>query len=86
MKKYKGKFNDTRIIIPEQYKRFAPLYKNEGFRVWIWKAKRKWQCLRCGIINEKEGLVPPKCKKCNNKSRIEFRLVGLKNADVEEYM
>ena len=53
VKKYKSKFEDARVIIPEEYKRFAPLYKNEGLRVYLWKAKRKWQCLRCGIITEK---------------------------------
>lgn len=83
VKKYKGKFPDTMVIIPEEYKRFAPLYK--GFRVYLWKAKRKWQCLRCGTINDKEGPVQPKCKKCGNKSRNEFRLVGLKDTEFEEY-
>jgi len=92
VKKYKNKFRDVRVIIPETYKRFAPLYKNEGFRVYLWKAKRKWQCLRCGTINLNESRIPPKCegkdaesKKCKNHSRDEFDLVGLKDADVYEY-
>lgn len=87
IKKYNEKFEDVRVIIPEDYRRFAPLYKNEGFRVYLWKAKRKWQCLRCGTITEKEGKIQPKCKnvKCKNKSRNEFTLVGLKDVDIEEY-
>ncbi|MBE0525264.1 MAG: hypothetical protein IBX40_13180 [Methanosarcinales archaeon] len=92
VKKYKHAFEDTRVIIPTEYKRFAPLYKNEGFRVYLWKAKRKWQCLRCGTINLNENRIPPKCngkdsegKKCSNKSRDEFDLVGLEDAEVKEY-
>lgn len=92
VKKYKRKFKDTRVIIPYEYERFAPLYKNEGVRVWLWQAKRKWKCLRCGTINVNESRIPPKCKgkdsegkKCTNTSRDEFDLVGLENADFNEY-
>ena len=89
LKRYKGniKFFDTIVIIPYEYKRFAPLYKNEGLRVWLWRAKRKWQCLRCETITVNESRVPPQCKneKCKNKRRDEFDLVGLENADFNEY-
>jgi hypothetical protein len=92
IKNYKHKFGDVRVIFPEKYKRFAPLYKNEGFRVYLWKAKRKWQCLRCGTVNVNESRIPPKCEgkdsegnECKNNSRDEFELVGLKNADILEY-
>jgi len=87
VKKYKHKFSSTRVIIPYEYERFAPLYKNEGFRVWLWQAKRKWKCLRCGTITVNESRVPPHCgnKKCENKSRNEFDLVGLENVDFNEY-
>jgi hypothetical protein len=84
VKKYQQKF-DTRVIIPYEYERFAPLYKNEGVRVWLWQARRKWRCLRCRTINVNESRVPPQCKKCKNKSRDEFDLVGLENADFNEY-
>ncbi len=86
VKKYQQKF-DTRIIIPEEYKRFAPLYKNEGFRVYLWKAKRKWQCQKCETITLNESRVPPKCsnEECNNKSQNLFDLVGLENAEIKEY-
>lgn len=82
VKKYQYKF-DTRVIIPEEYKRFASLYKHEGFRVYLWKAKRRWQCLRCGTIIEKEGPIQPKCKKCNKYT--EHRLIGVKDTKIEEY-
>ena len=87
VKKYKNNFGDVRVIIPQKYIRFAPLYKNEGFRVYLWKAKRQWECLRCGTVTEKEGPIQPKCKnvKCKNKSRTEFTLIGLKGAEVYEY-
>lgn len=87
VKKYKGKFQDTRIIIPDDFKRFAPLYQNQGFRVYLWKATRRWQCLRCGTETNKEGPITPKCsnKTCNNNSQNEFRLIGLKDAKIEEY-
>ena len=86
VKKYQQKF-DTRVIIPYEYERFAPLYKNEGVRVWLWQAKRKWKCLRCETINANKSRVPPKCKneKCRNKSRDEFDLVGLEDTDFNEY-
>ena len=88
VKRYKGKFDDTRVIIPKEYEKFAPLYKNEDFRVWIWTAKRKWQCLRCGTINVKEGPFPPKCKgkTCKSKNLSDYRLIGLEDAHIEEYM
>jgi hypothetical protein len=88
IKKYKNRFKDVRVIIPEEYRRFAPLYKNESFRVFLWKAKRRWQCLRCGTETIKEGPVTPKCSnpKCNSNNPNEFRLIGLKDADVEEYI
>jgi hypothetical protein len=87
IKKYKDKFNDVRVIIPEQYTRFAPLYKNEGFRVYLWKAKRKWQCLRCCTVTTNESRIPPRCsnKTCPNSRREDFNLIGLLDADVNEY-
>ena len=87
VKKYRDKFPDTRIIIPESYQRYAPLYKNEGLRVFLWSGKRKWKCLRCETITLNESRIPPKCKNnhCNNNSKSDFELVGLENADVNEF-
>lgn len=90
LKKYKKKFSDARIIIPREYKRFAPLYYHEGFPVYLWNAKRKWECLRCHHVNVNESRIPPKCegtkeKSCSNSSRDEFDLVGLKDTKIEQY-
>ena len=88
LKKYKINFPDTRVIIPKDYERFAPLYKKEGFRVYLWKAIRRWQCLKCGIETVKEGPITPICSnsKCKNHNQNEFRLVGVEDANIEEFM
>lgn len=83
IKKYQNKFNDVRVIIPIEYEKFVPLYKNEGFRVYFWKAIRKYQCLRCKNETEIEGPFEPKCKKCNKYSK--HRLIGLKDAKFDEF-
>lgn len=87
VKKYQDKFPDTVVIIPDSYQRFAPLYKNEGIRVFLWTGKRKWKCLRCETITLNESRIPPRCQntECNNNSKSDFELVGLENADVNEY-
>jgi len=86
IKNYKSKFADVRVIIPagKEYERFAPLYKNEGFRVWLWKAIRVWQCLRCENVTEKEGAIQPKCNKCNKYT--EHELIELKDIKFDEYV
>jgi len=86
IKNYKHKFTDVRVIIPagKEYERFAPLYKNESFRVWLWKAIRVWQCLRCGNETEKEGAIQPKCEKCNKHTK--HKLIGLKDTTFEEFL
>lgn len=85
VKKYKRAMKwDVVVIIPKEYERFAILYKNEGFRVWLWKATRLWQCLRCGTITEEERTVKPKCPNKECKSN-EQRLKGLKDVTFEEY-
>lgn len=67
-------FRKVVVIVPEYYEQFGILYKNEGLDVWLWKAIREWQCLRCGTITEKEGTFQPICRKCESKNRSEFRL------------
>jgi hypothetical protein len=87
LRKYKLNFKDTRIIIPKDFERFAPLYKKAGFRTYLWTAKRRWQCLRCETITVKEGPITPQCSKpkCGNHSQNEFRLIGLKDTTIEEF-
>jgi hypothetical protein len=87
VKNYKNKM-ETIIIIPNIYSRFAPLYENEGIRVYLWKATRIWQCMKCGIEKDKEGpvapIVPPN-NECTNLKHHDFSLVGLKDANFEEF-
>lgn len=87
IKKYKGKFRDTRIIIPADFSRYAPLYKKEGFRVYLWDAKRRWQCLKCGTETVKQGPIVPVCSNstCKAHGQNDFRLIGLKDAIIEEF-
>ena len=84
-KKYKNIYRDTRVIVPLSFERFAPLYINEKIRVYLWNAKRSWECLRCGTVTDKEGPINPKCQKCSNNSLNDFMLVGLKDTTIEEY-
>jgi len=86
IKNYNKEFFDVRVIIPagKEYEMFAPLYKNEGFRVWFWQAVRVWQCLRCGNVTEKAGPIQPKCNKC--KKYTEHRLIELKDVKFDEFV
>ena len=85
VKKYKLKIENTIIIIPKEYQRFAPLYKNEGIRVFLWEAKRIWQCFQCKTKQETEGQIASQCIKCKNKNQNDFRLTGLKDITIEEF-
>lgn len=82
VKKYKGKYGVI-VVIPKEYERFVPLYKNEGFRVYLWRAIRIWECMQCGHPSYVEKPIKPKCsaKGCNSQ---EQRLKGIKNAEFVE--
>jgi hypothetical protein len=88
LKKHKARFPDTRVIIPKEYQRFAPLYANEGIQVYLWDAERRWQCLRCETETSIKGLITPKCPKpkCKNHKQNEFRLIGLKNTIINKFV
>lgn len=81
IKKYRKKFT-TIVIIPKKYERFAPLYINAGFRVYLWEATRVWKCMRCGKITPTRKTLKPKCsdKGCNST---EQRLSRIKDATFE---
>ena len=87
LKKYKARFPDTRIIIPKEYQRFAPFYINEGIQVYLWEAKRKWQCLKCETETIMKRLITPKCSKpkCKNHKQNEFKLIGLEDTTISEF-
>lgn len=76
-----GLFKKVIVIIPYEYRRFAPYYRNEGFEVWLWKATRIWECMRCSNIMEEKRTVQPRCSECG---KTEQRLKGIKDADLKE--
>lgn len=86
VKKYKRnpEFQDVVVIIPKRYERFARLYKNEGFRVYLWKATRLWECVDCGRVMPDERTAKPKCsdKLCNSSDRV---LIGLKEKSEDTF-
>ena len=87
LKRYKARFPDTRVIIPKDYQKFAPFYLNEGIQVYLWEAKRKWQCLKCETETIRKGLITPKCSKpkCKSHKQNEFRLIGLEDTKIAEF-
>lgn len=87
LKRYKARFPDTRVIIPKEYQRFAPFYLNEGIQVYLWEARRKWQCLKCETETIMKGLITPKCSKpkCKSHKQNEFKLVGLEDTTISEF-
>ena len=46
VKKYNriSRTREIEIILPSEYKRFAPLYLNKRIQVYLWTANRIWQC------------------------------------------
>ena len=83
IKRYKRITQDVRLVIPKEYEKFAPLYANEGFRVWLWRATRKLECLRCRGITEVEGPYKLLCKKCQKYTK--HRLVALENVEFLQF-
>ena len=83
VKDYKHKFGKIVVIIPKEFERFAPLYKNEGFSVYVWKATRKWQCMKCREISRSTETLSPKCSKCNKYTK--HRFIEIEDAKFEEF-
>ena len=83
IKKYARRFKEVIIVIPKEYERFAVLYKNEGFRVYLWEATRIWECMRCGNTTEERKSIKPKCSRKSCRST-EQRLKGVKNVTFKE--
>lgn len=78
-------FKDVVVIIPKEYERFTPYYKNEGFKVWLWDATRRWKCNLCETeFDDRRSIrILPKCgqKKCTSR---DLKLIGLKDASFTE--
>lgn len=87
IKKYRRNsrdFNLVVVIIPKEYVRFALLYRQENFPVYLWRASRVWECMQCGNIAVEERTVKPRCsvESCHSN---EQRLKGLRDAFFEEF-
>jgi hypothetical protein len=84
IKKYRKISREIHVIIPRAEENFAPLYRNEGFRVWLWEATRIWECMRCGAVKEENKILQPRCSETSCRSS-EQRLKGLKNAKFADF-
>jgi hypothetical protein len=83
LNRYKVEYDDTRAIIPEEYKReYLPLFHVNGILVHTWKGTRRWRCKNCKAISELEGSTTPpsSCGSDSCKSN-QFEFVGLKNVE-----
>jgi len=79
VRKYKrnSAFEEVVVVIPKKYERFAILYANQGFKVYLWKATRLMECNKCG--EGPSDNKPTKCKTANCKGELE--LIGIKDVD-----
>ncbi len=85
IKKYRmnsKQFQDVVVIIPKRYERFAILYAKQGFRVYLWKATRIWQCLGCEQTLEGKSRAKPK-PTCSCRTELEFE--GVKDVEFTQY-
>lgn len=85
LKKYRKMFKETKLIIPKKQEKFAPIFRNEGFPVYLWTATRIWECMKCSQKTYAKTNFKPHCSNTHcNKTR-PLKLVGLKEIELEEY-
>jgi hypothetical protein len=70
-------FHEVVVVIPKNYERFAILYVTQGFRVYLWKATRVYECKICGKGQNENN--PTKC--LTDKCKGELELVGVKDVE-----
>lgn len=78
IKKYRRRYEDVRVIIPKICEKFAPIYKHEKIRAYLWSATRIWECIQCGNIAEKNITREPNCKSCGSTMRLDIKNVNFK--------
>jgi len=66
IRKYLLTYDETKVVIPEEYERFAFLYENEGVEVFLWSGIRTWKCRGCDHEFENHHKQNVKCPKCNS--------------------
>jgi len=79
IKKYSEMF-ETRLVIPKKQEKYAPYFRNEGFRVWLWTARRIWKC-ECGEQTYSETSIKPRCSGCNKIRPLRLDAVIIINLD-----
>jgi len=84
IKKY-SKIFETKLIMPKEQEKYAPIFKNEGFCVYLWVATRIWECMKCGQKTYERINITPKCSNTQCAKTRTLRLVGLKEIELEEY-
>lgn len=82
IRKYQKKYGDVRVIIPTEYERFARLYDNEKFKVYLWRAVRVYRC-SCGEkFDSEERSHFAKCPNCNKTGKVILKdIKGLEISD-----
>ena len=85
IKKYSVIF-ETKLIIPKEQKKYAPYFKNEGFRVYLWRATRIWECMKCGRKTYEKTSIKPRCSNAQCRASRSLRLAGLKEIELDEYL
>lgn len=85
IKKYSVMF-ETKLIIPEEQEKYAPYFKNEGFRVYLWRATRIWECMKCGRQTYEKTSIKPRCSNTQCHASRSLRLAGLKEIELDEYL
>lgn len=84
VKKYTKLFQVVVLIMPEEAGRYAPIFKNEGIRVYLWTATREYQCMKCKKHTLDATSIKPRCSKCDASDRA-LRYSGIKDTKFEEY-
>lgn len=84
VKKYKRLFEVVVLIIPKEAEDYAPIFKNEGVRVHLWTATRKYRCVKCKKQTFDTTSIKPHCSGCKATERA-LRYSGIKDAKFEEY-
>lgn len=79
--RYKREYEDTRVIIPEEYKEeYGELFYTNDVGIHSWKGTRCWKCKKCERItyDEHSSMKPYSCDSGSCNSR-ELYFVDLKD-------
>ena len=80
IRKYLEYYDETKIVIPEEYERFAHLYENEGVEVFIWSGARIWYCMECDNKFDNIHKINVRCPGCNSN---QLNVVDILDFDIK---